>query len=416
MESLGLSDVRKSELTAFVRKLRKSDLVSELSRVNLVTEGTRDELRSRLLSHCRQNPEEYQKIAWVYQLGEDSLKEELKELELSVEGSAGDLYYRLVEYVRENVSRFAQVSAESISGETVTTEKSQIMKVEFPRKPVIETIRKWNVRFQPGDSVFTFLERIAECRGASDISDEEMLTALPEILKGTALLWFRNNKYRWRNWDMFLENFKLNYLPADVEDVLMDEIRLRTQGDKETMSDYVTALCTLMRRLPIRLTSEQEFRWLKKNLRPEYKLFLGTTDIPDVTTLLEKGRQYEKIVLESERYRPPPPVSKSVDKDTAYDSRKSKTLPQLQMVSASNTMRMTKNDIAKDSNTVSQNKKKEATVEIRGNLKSKSSCWNCGQGNHTHRMCKAPRKQFCYRCGKPNVIAPNCTCKHKINS
>jgi hypothetical protein len=58
----------------------------------------------------------------------------------------------------------------------------------------------------------SFLERLGEFKSAYEVSDEAMLRAVPELLKGQALLWFRNNQSTWED---FLISIKDSYLPVD---------------------------------------------------------------------------------------------------------------------------------------------------------------------------------------------------------
>jgi hypothetical protein len=121
------------------------------------------------------------------------------------------------------------------------------------------------LKFTPGESVHSFLERLGELNLAYEVSDEAMLRAVPELLKGQALLWFRNNQGTWDAWKDFLISIKDRDLPTDIDDVLMEEIRLRTQEVEESVADYVT----LMRRLTKELSASEQLRLLMKNLRPE---------------------------------------------------------------------------------------------------------------------------------------------------
>ena len=163
------------------------------------------------------------------------------------------------------------------------------------RRPLpLDTVRKWGLKFTPDDSVHTFLERLGELKLAYDVSDESMLRAVPELLKGQAILWFRNNQSNWDTWEDFLINFKDRYLPADIDDVLTEEIRVRTQGADESVADYVTAIRTLMRRLTKAPTPAEQLRLLMKNLRPEVRLYIRDCDVNSFAELLAMGKQYEQ--------------------------------------------------------------------------------------------------------------------------
>jgi hypothetical protein len=94
---------------------------------------------------------------------------------------------------------------------------------------------------------------------------------VPELLKGQALVWIRNNQSTWED---FVISIKERYLPVGKDDVLMEEIRLRTQRVEESVADYVTAVRTLMRRLTMELSASERLRLLMKNLRPEVRLYI----------------------------------------------------------------------------------------------------------------------------------------------
>ena len=83
--------------TAWIRKLRKSDLEWELARMNLSTEGSRDELRRRLTEYVRAHPEQYIRVNWIFQLDEVTLKAELEDCGLDVTGSKEDLNFRALQ-------------------------------------------------------------------------------------------------------------------------------------------------------------------------------------------------------------------------------------------------------------------------------------------------------------------------------
>ena len=407
-----MSDVRRAEYTAFVRKLRKVDLEAELSRVRLQTEGSRDELRQRLLAYVRDNTQEFYPILWIFQLSEEGVREEIRDVGLSEEGTVGDLYYRLLQYVRTHPSEYTDIVEPTVTQVVEipqTGTSTQPVMVNFPKRPVVEIVRKWNIHFKTGDSVFTFLERINDLKQSSNVNNTELLSAMPELLRDTALLWYRNNKHRLISWELFEKEFKLNFLAVDIEDALIDEIRLRTQGEKESLSDYVTALCTLMRRLPTPYTTDQELKLLRKNLRPDYKLFIGDKIIRDVSDLLNIGRLYEKILTESEHYKPPPPVHKSIDKETAYDVWKGKVIPHLQLVNVENKLGPEKMAL--------QNETKEQCSSFNTSNRNLmlAKCWNCGMGDHKYRECRQVRKQFCYGCGKSNTTVRNCDCRRIRN-
>jgi hypothetical protein len=68
----------------------------------------------------------------------------------------------------------------------------------------LDIVRKRGLKFALDDSVHNFLESLSELNLAYEVSDDAMLHAVPELLKGQAILWFRNNQHIWDTWESFL--------------------------------------------------------------------------------------------------------------------------------------------------------------------------------------------------------------------
>lgn len=112
------------------------------------------------------------------------------------------------------------------------------------------------------------------------------------MLKGRALLWYRNNKPFWLNWEDVIKSFKLYYMPHRYQHKLEEEIRNRVQRPRESASEYITDLLTLIRRhgglsLGILEVFQNYSSWqvnLKDYLvlqppNPEYRVDRGYTSI-----------------------------------------------------------------------------------------------------------------------------------------
>lgn len=53
--------------------------------------------------------------------------------------------------------------------------------------------------------LFYFLEKLNELKESHNTPSEQLLHALPELLKEKALLlWYRNSKQRWNTWKDFI--------------------------------------------------------------------------------------------------------------------------------------------------------------------------------------------------------------------
>jgi hypothetical protein len=130
-------------------------------------------------------------VNWIFQLEEEKLKAELKVYGLRATGVREDLAIRLWHYMRAHPEEFIS---------PVTPLEPLDVGRESNRHFPLDMIRKWNLKFtSEEDSVHSFLEQLDELKQAYKVEDADMLAAIPEVLKGQAVLWFRNNKDSWNS-------------------------------------------------------------------------------------------------------------------------------------------------------------------------------------------------------------------------
>ena len=97
---------------------------------------------------------------------------------------------------------------------------------------ILNQIRKWGCHFDERDPV-AFLERVEELREGYRYSEAQLLAGLPELLRGDALLWHRNNREDWETWEDFSRDFRMQYFPPRYTERLKREILERRQGSAE---------------------------------------------------------------------------------------------------------------------------------------------------------------------------------------
>ena len=392
----------KTAISNGIRLLRKRDLEAECQKFNLNALGTRDELRRRVLEYARAHVEIYKPLLWVFQLNEEVLKEELEAVGQTTTGTHGDLLYRLLTYVREHGSEYVP---EELSEQTLPIK----VVVETLKGTPLDVVRRWNLKFGPSDSIFSFLERLKEYRTASNLSEAQMLLALPELLKGKTLLWYRNMRENWNTWEDFLIDFKSMYLPLNAEETLEDEIRARTQGSQESVAEYVNAVRTLIRRLTFPWSSLRQLQILLKNLRPDVKLYIRIDEILSIADLLKRGKEYDKLKKEEETYKPPPSPSEMMDKETAYIP-KIKNPSNLNVVETQKPTKDKEKQIRENPNTINSRKSSPPVKNLKPRSTSTTfsqQCWNCNKVGHRFFECRSPLNMFCFRCGRKELRALN---------
>lgn len=110
-----------------------------------------------------------------------------------------------------------------------------------PVARAIDQIRKWGCHFKGKDPV-AFLERVEELKNAYGMTGQQLLNGLPELLKGDALLWYRNSRDQWHEWEEFCADFKEYYLPRRYRAKLIREIQGRLQRAEEPYRKFATKL------------------------------------------------------------------------------------------------------------------------------------------------------------------------------
>jgi len=221
---------------------------------------------------------------------------------------------------------------------------------------VLNQIRKWGCHFDGRDPT-SFLERLTELQESYRVSGAQLLRGLPELLRGDALLWYRNFHAGWRTWTNFEDAFRLQYLPRRYAASLRRELTTRYQKAGEKFEQNATVMMTLMRRVG-GFTPDEQLGKLYDHMHPDYKLYVRIGDVLNLTDLQKRASEYEEIEQEKTE-------AKKRDRDTAP--------PAVAAVCNRNECR-----------------------------------WKCKQRGHTRFQCKRRGKKFCSQCGRDGVLTKDC--------
>ncbi|XP_063627002.1 uncharacterized protein LOC134798550 [Cydia splendana] len=270
-------------------------------------------------------------------------------------------------------------------------------------------IREWNLSFKGYGKPEEFLERLEELIAASGIEKEEILPALPRILQGKALAWYRNNTESCKDFDSFLKLFKLYYYPSNYEEDLIVRIVARKQRFGESFVDYLTDLQTLMRRSG-NLSDKEQLHRIHENMTKNYKLYVKKTDFKDLSELVQLTAEYESILTPA--YRGVLPGKGSTERARWNNPPQDQSDRILQTQQRSGQTR----DRQYGQRNSEPGPSAREGIKIHPRYDPKTCCWSCGKFGHDAAQCRSQQRIFCSTCGILGTLSKNCCKKNKGNS
>ncbi|KAL6416740.1 hypothetical protein ACFW04_013184 [Cataglyphis niger] len=256
---------------------------------------------------------------WIYKLSKAQLVEIADERGLDTSGTMDDIRRRMAGDVDAHPEEYA-------TGSTGTTENET-----GQNEPVTDTTNVAGYAFP----------------------ESAMLLGLPELLRGDALQWYRNNKHRWENWGQFDRALRTQFLPRRYQATLRREISDRRQRPGESFKKYVGDILTLMRRAG-GFSSEEKYERIYENMRAEIKRYVRYNADEGIDELQLKVTEQEEI------------------EELCRQEQKTDRV-----------------ENAKPNVAIAYNKEE--------------CCWRCKQRGHTRRTCKRPPRKFCSQCGQDGL-------------
>jgi hypothetical protein len=263
-------------------------------------------------------------------------------------------------------------------------------------------VHKWGLKFSGDRSGFAVLDFIRKVRGlskAENVQLHDVRKSAYHLFSGDAEKWYDANQAKLHTWQALENALKDDFLPKDYDKLLMKQIIARKQHDKEDFQTYHTNMELLFQKLSRQRSERKKLEIIYDNLKVYYKSKLFNTQIKDISHLKRLCKEIEAF-------------------DPGYFSReRKKEVGSLDQGGRSNFRKNERKSSPERKSEKQETHSEDQQQKPDGESSKNFLCWNCGQGSHSWRDCKARRKMFCFRCGKKAVTVRSCdVCNKKAGN
>lgn len=198
-----------------------------------------------------------------------------------------------------------------------------------------------------------FLLRLEELQPLKGYTYEQCLLALPLLLNGSALSWYRSRKQEFTSWSIFKILFLEQYTPHNHDLILEQKLRNRKQRAGESLSEFITEVVCMSSKLNKPLPESTLLELVKLNIHSDFATYLVGRTFLTLADLIRVGRDIETYIKPNKSYYRHPKVE--AIRDTAL------------------------------------------------------TCLKCKRSGHSYRDCKKFPGIQCFKCGKTGTVTAKCT-------
>lgn len=315
---------------------------------------------------------------------------------------------------------------------------------------VSEIIRKWRIKFsgKSGEDHETFLERIAEQRRFTNISESDLLRCLPVCLEGVAARWYESNESTWSNWEGFKKECRRFFGDPDYYENLERNAKDRRQGEDEPIRAYIVTMQAIFRRLKKSWSEEKKIKTVYWGAKSSLQKVINYRSIKSLRELEDQLLEAERRLEGPRRHNPKP--SEMVYAEFAYDPKKyskskytaaietdsdsSGELPRCahsqprsnrkhkenyrgrteqcanisNVAGTSNRNYEQRNPPPRQSEQIRRYQHRGIATSANKRNDDDLECWNCRKKGHKSKDCFAEPTIHCFRCGAPGTTLRQC--------
>lgn len=288
---------------------------------------------------------------------------------------------------------------------------SDMIAVSCEKKMVADVLSK--LKFSGKTCVRSFLQKVDDIVRSRNIPKGQVLQFAYEIFTEDALHWYRYISHKVSTWDEVVFLLKRDFSKSDYDYRLLSEIRLRTQGEKENITIYLSIMHGMFSRLDKQPSEDEKLEILLHNIRPCYASTLATSvKISTIDALADTCKSYENIQARMSQFHEPPKVSsETVAPEFAYNKPSTSTYepkPGYPKTNHNNNKNYENNYNQYKTNNEERKYMHVNSLYVHSNNYSKKYCPRCRSDTHSLYQCDKPREIICFKCGKKGVRLPDC--------